>query len=109
MWLALNNLLVDPACRARYAPQLAGDGFRRDALLRLRPRLGNELLQDQLPVLRDLARVLDELALGVGDGAASSSSSRLILEQVKTLGVTGVMLWVEGLGSWVWEFSRHRM
>lgn len=49
----------------------------------------NELLMDQLPVLRQLARVLDEMSLGI-DGAAASgpagggaAASRLILEQVR--------------------------
>jgi hypothetical protein len=44
---------------------------------------------DQLPVLRQLARVLDEMSLGVDNAAAAaaaagsnSDASRLILEQV---------------------------
>lgn len=60
---------------------------RKGCILRLQ-RHFNELLIDQLPVLRQLARVLDEMSLGI-DGAAASgpagggaAASRLILEQV---------------------------
>lgn len=46
----------------------------------------HELLLDQLPVLRQLARVLDEMSLGVDSAAAAgnggAAASRLILEQV---------------------------
>lgn len=42
-----------------------------------------ELLVDQLPVLRDLQRALDEAALGVDTAAADQHSRNiLILEQV---------------------------
>jgi hypothetical protein len=52
-------------------------------LLKLQRHL-HELLMDQLPVLRQLARVLDEMALGVNSAAAAAggAGSRLILEQV---------------------------
>jgi hypothetical protein len=49
VWLALNSLLVEPRCRAKYAP----DEWRRERLLGLKRHL-HELLLDQLPVLRDL-------------------------------------------------------
>ncbi|KAF8056136.1 Zmynd10 [Scenedesmus sp. PABB004] len=79
VWLSLVNLLVEPACRAKYNP----DEFRRGALLRLQRHL-HELLLDQLPVLRQLASVLDELALGVAPAAADGGGGgRLILEQVR--------------------------
>ncbi len=46
----------------------------------------NELLLDQLPVLRDLARVVDEMALGVDTtGADQHRSSRLVIEQVPVM------------------------
>jgi hypothetical protein len=51
---------------------------------------------DQLPVLRQLARVLDELSLGVDNAAAAAAAgngtaaSRLILEQVRRLILRGL-------------------
>lgn len=45
MWLCLNNLLVEPRCRAKYG----SDEWRRDRILTLK-RFMNELLFDQLPV-----------------------------------------------------------
>ena len=80
-WLCLVTLLVEPACRCRYEM----DDCRRSRLLQLQGRL-HELLLDQLPVLRTLGRVLDELALGMqaphgGGGALEHKHGRLILEQ----------------------------
>jgi hypothetical protein len=69
--------------RARYDP----DEFRRAALQRLRPHLHDTLL-DQLPPLKALHRLLDEMAVGSdtrwGDqgGDCTARSARLILEQV---------------------------
>lgn len=77
VWLALNNLLVEPKCRAKYEL----DEYRKEALYRLK-RYMNELLFDQLPVLKDLQRVIDEITLNIGPDAASYKSARLILEQV---------------------------
>eukprot|EP00951_Prasinocladus_malaysianus_P045569 scaffold609240_cov43-Prasinocladus_malaysianus.AAC.1 len=51
VWLAINNLVVDPAFREKYD----FNEFRKDALQSLR-RYMNELLFDQLPVLKDLQR-----------------------------------------------------
>lgn len=47
VWLALNNLLVEPRCRAKYDP----NEWRRDKLLTLKKYM-NEVLFDQLPVLK---------------------------------------------------------
>ncbi|WIA09269.1 hypothetical protein OEZ85_008677 [Tetradesmus obliquus] len=82
VWLSLVNLLVEPACRAKYDP----DEYRRGCLLKLQRHL-HELLMDQLPVLRQLARVLDEMALGINNAAAAAggAGSKLILEQVPAL------------------------
>eukprot|EP00879_Flechtneria_rotunda_P023002 GHRR01024313.1.p1 GENE.GHRR01024313.1~~GHRR01024313.1.p1 ORF type:complete len:665 (+),score=279.07 GHRR01024313.1:673-2667(+) len=86
VWLCLVNLLVDPACRAKYYM----DDYRHSCILKLRRHL-NELLLDQLPVLRQLSRVLDEMSLGVSSAAAAApgktagAGSRLILEQVPLL------------------------
>ena len=60
---------------------------RKGCILRLQRHL-HELLLDQLPVLRQLARVLDEMSLGIDNAAAANAAnggpatSRLILEQV---------------------------
>ncbi|PNW79580.1 hypothetical protein CHLRE_08g358751v5 [Chlamydomonas reinhardtii] len=78
VWLAVTNLLVEPRCRARYAL----DEYRRERLLGLKRHL-NELMFDQLPVLKDLQRSLDELALGATpDQAGSGRAAALILEAV---------------------------
>ncbi|GLC39562.1 hypothetical protein PLESTB_001626800 [Pleodorina starrii] len=78
VWLAVTNLLVEPRCRAKYGM----DEFRRERILGLKRHL-NELMFDQLPVLKDLQRVLDELALGVlPDPSGAGKSAALILEAV---------------------------
>ena len=81
MWLALNNLVVDPKCRAKYNY----DDYRKEKLLGLK-RYMNEVLFDQLPVLKDLQRVLDEVALNIAPDAAAQKASSLILEQVGQAG-----------------------
>ena len=57
------------------------DDYRKEAVLRVR-RYMNEILLDQLPVLKDLQRVLDELTMGVSSQPDESQTSRLIIEQV---------------------------
>jgi hypothetical protein len=88
-------------CRAKYH----ADEWRRDRLLALKRHM-NELLFDQLPVLKDLQRVLDEMALGVGAAdAASARSAALILEAVPVVrGARGkdparplAHVWVRGM------------
>ncbi|KAL4451614.1 hypothetical protein ABPG75_007276 [Micractinium tetrahymenae] len=81
VWLALHNLLADSAARSK----LDMTEGRVEALLHLKRHL-NELLLDQLPVLRNLQRVIDELAFGVNTAqAVAGPSSRLIVEQVPTI------------------------
>ncbi|KAG2497473.1 hypothetical protein HYH03_004627 [Edaphochlamys debaryana] len=77
VWLAVTNLLVEPRCRAKYCL----DEFRRERLLGLKRHL-NDLMFDQLPVLKDLQRVLDEMALGVAPDQAQAKAGALILEAV---------------------------
>ncbi|GAB4819300.1 hypothetical protein N2152v2_006346 [Parachlorella kessleri] len=60
VWLALYNLVVDPGCRDK----MGLTESRCEALMKLK-RHFSELLLDQLPVLKDLQRVIDELAFGV--------------------------------------------
>jgi hypothetical protein len=54
----------DQTIRAKYDP----DEYRREALQKLRRHMHEPLL-DQLPVLKDLQRLLDEMAVGADSGA----------------------------------------
>lgn len=80
VWLAINNLVVDPAFSEKYE----FTQFRRDCLHGLR-RYMNELLFDQLPVLKDLQRMVDALTLGSGDSGAGARSATLLMEAVPVL------------------------
>lgn len=77
VWLAVNNLTVDAKCRAKYRY----DDHRKGVMERLK-RFFNDVLFDQLPVLKDLQRVLDEIALSVTPASHEVTQGRLILEQV---------------------------
>lgn len=55
VWLALNGLLTEPACRAKYR----WDQWRRERLGSLKRHL-NELLLDQLPPLTVRAMRYDQ-------------------------------------------------
>lgn len=79
MWLAINNLVVDPAFTEKYE----FTQFRKDCLHSLR-RYMNELLFDQLPVLKDLQRAVDALTLGSG-GSSGGGSASLLMEAVPML------------------------
>ena len=76
-WLAAHNILMGRESRAK----ALASGMRCDAALRLRPLL-TDTLMDQLPVLRDLHRVLDELMLGYTGAAERPLGGCLLLEQV---------------------------
>ena len=80
VWLAVNNLTVDPKCRAKYRY----DDHRKGVMERLK-RHFNDVLFDQLPVLKDLQRVLDEISLSVAPASHEVTQGRLILEQVQAL------------------------
>ncbi|KAI3437714.1 hypothetical protein D9Q98_000162 [Chlorella vulgaris] len=81
VWLLLHNLLADGAARSKMDMTDA----RYEGLLRLK-RHFNEVLLDQLPPLRNLQRVIDELAFGVNNSQQSvATPSRLIVEQVPTI------------------------
>ena len=81
-WLALFHLTSSKTCRETYGL----DEFRKAQLVRLR-RYIHEALMDQLPVLQEVARYLDELSmLGVpAAGARTASSSGLLLQRVDSL------------------------
>ena len=77
VWLTLNNLVVDPHFRSKYKL----DGFRKDTVCRIR-RFLNDLLIDQLPVLKDLQRVVDEISLNYTPDFNEFESGSLVIEQV---------------------------
>jgi len=97
VWLALNNVVVDERFRHRYD----WDDRRKETLQKAKRQM-NEVLFDQLPPLKDLQRVIEEVALGLsqpkqdagiaqaqrGGGAGGNSKvarGALILEVVPEL------------------------
>lgn len=67
---------MDKRCRLKYNY----DDFRRSQVLKLRKYLNN-LLVDQLPVLKDLKWAVEQLAIQVPQTGVESASGRLIIEQ----------------------------
>lgn len=80
VWLALTNLVVDPNFRAKYNL----NNFRKETLNRVR-RFLNDLLIDQLPVLKDLQRVVDEVALNYRPNFDAYEDGALVIEQARDL------------------------
>ncbi len=84
VWLAIFHLLTSPQVRQRYH----FNRFRKGQLLRLRKYL-TEALLDQVPVLADIRRFLDELAiLEVPEPTAAGAGgtpAMLLVEQVAEL------------------------
>mmetsp|Transcript_16405 Transcript_16405/g.40438 ORF Transcript_16405/g.40438 Transcript_16405/m.40438 type:complete len:576 (+) Transcript_16405:161-1888(+) len=58
VWLSIYNLLMDKGCRSLYD----FTNYRKDVLCRLKRYL-NDLLKDQLPMLLEMQRFLEELSL----------------------------------------------
>lgn len=58
VWLALYTLLQEPECRSKYR----WSTFNRNEVLRLRAHF-NDVLLDQIPLLNELRRTLEELGL----------------------------------------------
>eukprot|EP00210_Caulerpa_lentillifera_P005031 g4805.t1 len=79
-WLALCNLLTEPKSWSIYDP----DDYRRDKIIGVR-KYFNEILVDQIPVLRDLERVIDVLTLGQNPHQCHNSTGALLLEQIPEL------------------------
>ena len=75
-WLALNNLTVDRKCRAKYRY----DDHRKGTMERVK-RHFNEVLFDQIPPLRDLQRVVDEILLSVAPASHEVTQGRLFLSR----------------------------
>lgn len=78
VWLAINNLIVDPECRLKYQY----NSFRKDTLLKLKRHM-NEILIDQIHVLTDLQRAVEEIQIMNPPEAANVSM--LLIEQVPEL------------------------
>lgn len=104
-WLTLHALLLEPDCRRRYALT----SHRRGTLMRVRKYL-NEVLHDQLPVLQDVQRMLDETAV-MPAGALDAADSDMKAFLVETTAgvqeaVTREALTAPGErggGKWTWE------
>jgi len=75
IWIALYNLMVEPECRRKYSYT----NHTREVILRLRPYLTTQLI-NELPILLDLKRVLDELSiLNIPDNSVQAG---LLVEQI---------------------------
>jgi hypothetical protein len=82
IWIAIYYLLCTKAAREQY--QMTQ--YRKDQLLRIRKYL-NDLILDQLPLLADVQRYLDELAIVQvpPNSFSSSSNGSLVMETVPYL------------------------
>jgi len=78
VWLALNNLLLAPECRAKYV----WDEYKKGGVMRL-SKFFNEILIDQLPVLADLRRFVETLSLQTPPPPTESRS--LVIQQLPEL------------------------
>lgn len=77
VWLAIYNILTGVESRSKALASSACCS----AVLRLRPLL-TDILMDQLPVLKDLRRMLEELMIGCMGPAREPTGGCLIIEQV---------------------------
>ncbi|KAL3673263.1 hypothetical protein V7S43_000984 [Phytophthora oleae] len=80
VWLAIYYLLCTKSAREHYEVTQ----FRKDQLLRIRKYL-NELLVDQLPLLSDVQRYLDELAIVQVGSTSVLRMNGLVMEAVPYL------------------------
>lgn len=80
VWLTLYNLMMDPECRKKYYFH----SHRKATLLRVRKYL-NQVLLDQLPMLAEVQRYMDELQIMDPPAPTSIASSSLVLEQVPAI------------------------
>ncbi|ETL90433.1 hypothetical protein F442_11290 [Phytophthora nicotianae P10297] len=80
VWLAIYYLLCTKSAREHYEVTQ----YRKDQLLRVRKYL-NELLVDQLPLLADVQRYLDELAIVQVGSASVLGKNGLVMEAVPYL------------------------
>ncbi|CEG35695.1 uncharacterized protein PHALS_00034 [Plasmopara halstedii] len=80
VWLAIYYLLCTKSAREHYEMTQ----YRKDQLLRVRKYL-NEILMDQLPLLADVQRYLDELAIVQVGSTSVPGKKSLIMETVPYL------------------------
>jgi predicted Zn-ribbon and HTH transcriptional regulator len=78
IWLCAYNLLLDERCRRQYELR----SHRKQNIMRLR-KFFNDVLMDQLPMLRQLHRIVEELS--VVEPAAPSAASLAIIEAMPEL------------------------
>jgi zinc finger MYND domain-containing protein 10 len=92
IWLSVYNILTDKACGERYY----FSAQRKDNLLRARKYL-NDVLLDQLPMLADIQRFMDEITIMKPPEASQSNMGSLIMEQVPAIRDSMVqrLNWVE--------------
>jgi hypothetical protein len=77
VWLLVYHLTCDSECRKSYGL----NAFRKEQLLRLRKYL-NDVVLDQVPVLADVMRYMDELALMAVPENSTTNNSGLMMQQV---------------------------
>eukprot|EP00455_Lapot_gusevi_P012713 TRINITY_DN16092_c0_g1_i5.p1 TRINITY_DN16092_c0_g1~~TRINITY_DN16092_c0_g1_i5.p1 ORF type:complete len:288 (+),score=24.26 TRINITY_DN16092_c0_g1_i5:51-914(+) len=75
VWLCAYNLLMDHTCRQHYILNT----YRKNEILRLK-KFFNEVLIDQLPLLGELHRFLEEIS--IAEPPKPTESGLLIIEQV---------------------------
>jgi zinc finger MYND domain-containing protein 10 len=92
IWLAVYNLLTDKACGEKYF----FTSQRKDNLLRARKYI-NDVLLDQLPMLADIQRFMDEITIMRPPEASEKNMGSLIMEQVPAIrdGMVQRSNWVE--------------
>ena len=80
-WLLLFHLLCTPSCREAYSLNT----FRKEQISRLRKFLNNVVV-DQIPVLADVMRYMDELSImDVPETASTGHGTALLMQQVDSL------------------------
>lgn len=79
-WLAVFFLTCNNYCRQNYAL----NAFRKETLLRLRKFL-NGVLLDQLPVLNDVMRYMDELSLLNVPHTSNVANGLLLMQEIDSL------------------------
>jgi hypothetical protein len=79
-WIAIFHLTCNFVCREKYAL----NSFRKETILRLRKFL-NEVMLDQLPILTDVMRYMDELSLMHVPDASIRQGGNMLLQEVDSI------------------------
>jgi hypothetical protein len=100
-WIAVFHLTCSNVCRERYTLNV----FRKEQLLRLRKYL-NEIMLDQLPVLKDVMRYMDELALLNVPETSTGQGAALLMQQIDRLreDILKRQNWQKLVGLQCWSF-----